>query len=440
VTIGPTHEAYTIDIATTSDFDIEQTTAAASVANSETWTFSFYAKASASNARVRAAFQPLTSGGAANGSELIGDLVVLSTTWQRISVSGATPASLTNRAKVIIRFQNSTATSETVYLRNAQFEEAASASAFHIGNETINSDPTASNGRVVFFYNPGSAPTPVKVKAIPANTDTSPTDYLVATLPNEGVTGRNALVTYANTRYFLQAEALTAGTDTATAAGGSAFSGSGSNVMETTFATVSTIATRVSTTLTTSLDPLKGKAWRLYARVGNDAASAATYTLRANVNFNDLPAVTFGCDQVDGFDVNLGVFFLDAEASNLRLVFSAAQLTGTADLYWDAFFFVPVDYSCALAGESDATPFSSASSYALLTDPARPSLYRTDGLGGGALESLTVRGPVPFVAEPGLTAVYIAQQTDTGDADDTHDLADSGSQTVGFEFSPRFHT
>jgi hypothetical protein len=76
----------------------------------------------------------------------------------------------------------------------------------------------------------------------------------------------------------------------------------------------------------------------------------------------------------------------------------------------------------------------------LLTDPARPSVYRTDGLGGGALESLTVRGPVPFVAEPGLTAVYIAQQTDTGDADDTHDLADSGSQTVGFEFSPRFHT
>jgi hypothetical protein len=438
--ISATDEAVTRTIATTSDMEFTQTTAAASVGNSETWTFSFYAKASASNARVRAAFQPLTSGGSNNGSEITSGQTTLSTAWQRVSVSGATPASSTDKAEVIIRFQNSTAASVTVYVRNAQFEEAATATAFHVGNETANADPTASNGRVVFFYNPGSAPTPVKVKAIPANTDTSPTDYLVASLPNEGVTGRNALVTYANTRYFLQAEALTAGTDTATAAGGSAFSGSGSNVMETTFATVSTIATRVSTTLTTSLDPLKGKAWRLYARVGNDAASTATYTLRANVNFNDLPAVTFGCDQVDGFDVNLGVFFLDAEATNLRLVFSAAQLTGTADLYWDAFFFVPVDYSCSLAGESDATPFSSASSFALLTDPARPSVYRTDGLGGGALESLTVRGPVPFVAEPGLTAVYIVQQTDTGDADDTHDLADSGSQTIGFEFSPRFHT
>jgi hypothetical protein len=66
-------------------------------------------------------------------------------------------------------------------------------------------------------------------------------------------------------------------------------------------------------------------------------------------------------------------------------------------------------------------------------------VYQTDGIGGQAEATVSAKGAVPFIAQPGLTVLYVAALFDAGDADDTHEASTFGAQTVGFEFSPRYH-
>jgi hypothetical protein len=132
-------EAYTFAIATSSQRNLQQTTPAATCAPSDIWTFSFYAKIAATdaNAKARAVVRFKDSGGTNLGSEQAGTLTVLTTSWQRLTVTTSGAPASTDKAQVSLRMENADAASKTVFLRDAQMEEASGASAFRVGTEKV---------------------------------------------------------------------------------------------------------------------------------------------------------------------------------------------------------------------------------------------------------------------------------------------------------------
>lgn len=358
-----------------------------------------------------------------------------SANWSRLTVSGATSGGDT-AVRIVLRYNGGT-NSTVAEWRNAQLETGATATAFHVGTETVNADPTSGNGRVALFYNPGSAPTPVNL-TYDLNGHAK-SRLVVARRSNRGVVGRNRLVEYANARYLLQAEALTAGTDTATAAGGSPpFSGAGSNVMSTTFATINTLVpTRVSTTISTTLDALRGHTWQLWAHVGPMTVANTTWTIRASYGLGGVKTtsqdrpVVFADATLRAHMVNMMDVYVPPQADAVELEFNAKRDSGTANLAWDAFFFVPTEQ----VGAVYSTVTTTAN---VQTAPSVPAAYRVDAA-GDVIDHMSVAGHVPFVAEPGLNAVYVNYLDDTAATGMTA-FDFFASDTLSFSFAPRYHT
>ena len=161
-------EAYRFDIATTSTRNLEQTTATGTFAQNDIATFSFYGKvASGTNVRVRAVVRYLDSGGTALGTEQVSSQITLTTSPQRITVTTSAAPASTSKARCSIRFENSSATAATVYLNRAQMEKASAASTFRVCSQPVSVNPNTSNkGRMIPFYNAGSAEAPVRVKIV----------------------------------------------------------------------------------------------------------------------------------------------------------------------------------------------------------------------------------------------------------------------------------
>lgn len=345
--------AYSFTIATTDTRNLQQTTPAASVGNSQGWSLSFYIKAAAAGVvRVRAVYQPLTSGGLANGAEIVSSQVAVTTGWQRITVSGTTPAASTDKARIDIRFENAAATATVVYLRDVQFERAAAASTFVAGTETVPNDPASGMGRVVYVVNPGNAPTPARVDL---TMDTG-SKVVQARIARRAVGNLGAL---ANQQWFGQAESATLANQTASAADANA---SGGNVARTDFDTPSALdylLERWQVTVT----PFEPGTYRVFARVKGAAGKKYRLQLRwaaANVSVPmasneevvyDLTAVASSHYTV----VDLGTVTVPAgvsAATYLRLFFYAACDTSpSGDLDWDFWCAVPAGNSQALFGD-----------------------------------------------------------------------------------------
>ena len=425
-----TASGYQFDIATAATRQLLQVTPAASVANGETWTMSGYARVTSSamtNAEVQAMIEFQTSGGAAV-TTATGTLVPLTTQWQRISVSG-TAIATTDKAQVGLRMDNTSATSATVQFRNFQFEEASAAGSFRTGVTTPSNDPTAIPGRLVYFWADGDAPTPVRCyfagstsRVVVAAVDSSP-------------------YAYTDNYLFKQAEAMTQGTDTATAAVGAAASGTGNDTSLTTFGTNNLTQDRLTWVLSANeLAAIRGRRWRIFVRVvhsdltnDTDISVDLDWANRTDV----LPTVSTGAIATNYRDVEVGAFSVpDADITSLSLVFHAMRTTGSGTLSWDFAHLVPAEQSGAYGALLLGNSTSPVLPWTLLeTDPTIPRVAAVDAahrLSGVA----AAQGPVPFVARPGANAVYVLRATDSDENFPNHTLQ---AFDVSFYYSPRFH-
>ena len=104
--------------------------------------------------------------------------------------------------------------------------------------------------------------------------------------------------------------------------------------------------------------------------------------------------------------------------------------TGTSDLFWDFAHFVPAEQ----LGTHGALEGSGVSSWSLLeTDPTIPRVAPVSA--GFTLNGMAAsQGPVPFVAKPGVNAVYVVRGENSG-------LTNNALQAfpVSFYYSPRYH-
>lgn len=217
-TIDWTNQAYSFAAATTSTLLLQQTTPNSSMTGGATYTFSFYARASApSIASFYAQWQGLDNSGTVQGAASSGTPVSLTTSWQRVTVSAAANASAT-KAQLRISMQNAAATSVTVYLRYVQFEQAAAVTDFRAGTETVSNNPAAALGRIMPVYVQGNAPT----RAILTITPESGANIVQARVARRSY---GNLTEFANSNHFTQAESMTAGTNTTLAVADAAASG-----------------------------------------------------------------------------------------------------------------------------------------------------------------------------------------------------------------------
>jgi len=437
-------ECFSFDIATTATRNMQQTTPNASLTGGATYTLSGYARASAASiARLELVWQGKNDAGTNQGAEVVSTQTNLTTTWQRVTVSATLNASAT-KAQVSLRMRNSAATSVRVDFRNVCLEQAATASPFFVGTETADDNPVASKGRVVMFYNPGSAPAHVTIRSEPT-TGLFPLRLLAAPLMSGGVVGDGSLTTYANAAYYMQAEAMTLGTDTTLVAGGAGYSGSGSNVASTSFATNTIAVTRLSTSITTNLTCLRGKAWAFLVAVGGEDTGASEFTLGFSYGFDTTVTSFFdsqtvpNADPIVGVanDYILGTLFVPENAAQLNIRLHALRENAANLLRWDLFSLVPLD-AFAILGEAGGLTFGNAVN-GMQTDPEIPeaSVYTVSS---GTKEYVApVRGMVPFVAEPGLTALYLLSQSVDASVTGIGGFSEFGSTTTRFRFSPRYY-
>lgn len=156
------NDAYQFDIATTSLRDLFQVGTVGAFAPGDVATVSFWARASVAGiARMRAAAEFANSGGTGLGGEATSSQVTLETSWRRITVTtGAAPAT-TSRIQAKLRLENISATSVTVFLRDAQAEKASAATPFRAGTATVQANPASIYGLGYPVVIDGDAPTPV---------------------------------------------------------------------------------------------------------------------------------------------------------------------------------------------------------------------------------------------------------------------------------------
>jgi hypothetical protein len=282
-----------------------------------------------------------------------------------------------------------------------------------LGTFTINNDPAAGSNPLYFDTSAviGDVETPLYITH---TTNFAGFTALLAVrrrgTPSAGV-------------YVVQAEAMTQGTDTATAAGGATFSGSGSNESTTTFSSVSDYADRLTAILpsnTASAD-LRGT-YRVFARQKKSASGSVMWQhlrLAGNIDnpTNIVPDSTafmhndLGLIQIpsgvnapsDGYGPALG-------AIGVSCVLRATRTSGSGSLQTDYFLLAPADQEMAIV-DWPGTPGSTTWVYDGPNDEcywrgSSPVNYALSASGGSAP---IYRGGLPLVSPNQANRVFFVK-------------------------------
>lgn len=351
--ISATSEAFQFDIATAAQRSLTESTAAASAAVGETWTLSGYARVTATSATTFC--EPMLTwrtSAPADISTITGTLTNLTTTWQRLSVSGVAPAT-TDRIQAGPRMDNTAATSATVQFKNWQIEKQSAATPFHVGSEagTLNVAPSSGMGRIFPIFNPGDAPAPVSL-VFGSSSGTVTNSVGVATNgPRAGT-----LASFLNGASISQSEAWTPGTDTATDSNASSSPGSSTTGLLTTFVTT-TLASRGTATISTAatLNAWRNRTFRLVLRF---AARTAAYNGVISVDIGvpgastqTLATTITAAGSGSYYEVELGtVNFPDSIGTSITIGASASRTSGTGNLVWDYLAFIPLEHRGLVTG------------------------------------------------------------------------------------------
>ena len=403
--ISASGEAFQFDIDTGATRQLLQTTPNSTVVAGETWTMSGYARVTDpafTNGQVQAMIEYQTNAGAAVNT-ITGTLGTLTTGWTRVQCSGV--ASLTaTKAQAGLRVDMTSVTPATLQLRNVQFEEAAAATPFNVGSETGSVDPvpTIGMGRLVPFYNPGDAPTPVTVVA--QDTTSSHLGQRVAIATKKGGPP-GTLTTLLNGGFISQCEAWTTGTDTALDTNANSSPGSGNTGLLTTFVTTTNSQRGFINNLNAAAH--RGRTYRAFLRFTNrTAAYNGTINLRWSYpptpsTDNDAVTVT-SATGATYYEADLGLVTCpDVSSTGLNLAIWASRSSGTGNLVLDYVQLVPVDEQAGtiLFGGS-VTNTNQVRSY-----PEDSLWLGTTSAGvGAAFQVNGINGPIPSPPSRGSTS------------------------------------
>lgn len=243
--------------------------------------------------------------------------------------------------------------------------------------------------------------------------------------------------------FFLQAEAMTMGTDTTTQANNAVYSGSGNNSTKTTFATPS-LTKRLSTTaFPTSPDINARGTYRVFARFDDDLGSLSTYTAqlrhgaRGIINdevtipnvFNFYTMVDLGLIQLpEGVDpITNGPSGTEYAVAGVPLEIWTSRQAGAGQLICDYLLFMPADDRLCFINWNTGSPTS------FVFDGYTRGVYGLDASGRIAdVPTPSYVGDVPLVSPGSVTnrICYINEATFNPQNDDA--LANNVSITVAY--------
>lgn len=258
---------------------------------------------------------------------------------------------------------------------------------------------------------------------------------------------------------FLQAEAMTQGTDTATSAQGSAYNPtSGNNTSITTFASSQALAQRLSSAVfpaSASVDvrgtyqvffrglptfggttnPLNPNIVTVELRHGVRAIRNKSVTLQRVISLQSIPLKELGLVQIpEGNDpVTNGPDGAALSTAGVPLSIWMSQSASTEDMLMDHLFFVPADDKYCVVSWSASVP----TTYVL--DGTNRAIYGLDG-SGNITDTLSTSfvGDTPY-ASPGVTnRIVVIRDV----SPDNSNIADgpSASLTISGSYWPRYLT
>ncbi|MFL5736748.1 MAG: hypothetical protein ACJ76P_05355, partial [Actinomycetota bacterium] len=349
-------ETYRAIISTTGTRDFRQTTAAASAAPGDVWSFSFQIRRAPSTAnntgRAQAKIEFLDN---ANNvlATAVGTLTTYGVPWQMLSVTSLAAPASTDRVRCSISHQNSSAAADTVDTRYAQLEKSSSVSLYRVGTQTMVNDPASGVGRTVPIFIEGTAKTPAIVTIQQLDSGGKIAQYVLAHRGNEAVSGRRNLTDFLNSTSWVQCESGTLTNNTATAVDADGSPGSGNSVAQTSAGSNPTVMNRrVRMAVTTKLASRRGR-FHVFARLKATAAAQHTVQLRWGPGASD--PVPFSNDEyihdVSGatsfeyVDVDLGIITIPEELAatlnQITLELWSRRDSGTGNLNWDFVALVP---------------------------------------------------------------------------------------------------
>jgi hypothetical protein len=277
---------------------------------------------------------------------------------------------------------------------------------------------------------------------------------LMVKVPGASVTGKQALMavrrrgTIGAAPFLLQAEAMTQGTDTATLANNSIYSGSGNNSSSTSFSTVTTSAIRLSTATfpaSPSVDARgtyrvflrcwganTGASFGIILRHGVRAVNNTECVVTQLIGGTYLTMADLGLVQIpEGFDpISDGPTGVGLQINGIPLSVLIRRISGSGAFISDYLLFVPADDSLGIVKWGTSSPS------AFVFNGISRSVYGLDA--SGRVADITSAGFVggPPTITPGITnrVVYI---NDVSPQNSTSDLV-SATVTVSPFYWPRY--
>lgn len=350
MTIDPDEGAFVFDVATSSARNLQQTTDPNSVGVGATHVFSFYARqVSGSVGRVQAVIEYLDASNALIGSAHTNTLTALTSSWTRYSLSFTPSPTGTVRARVSIRIQNSSAASNTIAVRWAQFE-LDGLSGFVPGLQDMGVSSGAGTGAAFPIWVQGNAWSPVALKLRSDDNTAKVGEYVVGRRSDGGETRLKQAAVYLNgPLQTLSNQGLS--NDTFPVTDTTAGRGQAAEVRYTSDAEV--MKKRVRGTPAVDSSAMRGR-WNVWVRVKTMEASVHRLQLRwapslvLNVpNSNDeveldsTQATTHGYVMKDLGSITLPYDFDDLQDAALEVW--TRRVSGTGFLRLDELRFVPVD-------------------------------------------------------------------------------------------------
>jgi hypothetical protein len=252
--------------------------------------------------------------------------------------------------------------------------------------------------------------------------------------------------TPANVPFLLQAEAQGDEWDTTAVAGGAGYSGAGSNIMQTTFATTPGMAMRLSIDAPVGASVDRRGTYRVFLRCGKTvpedvidvrltvgATAVPVQTVRLPVS-SDTHMVDLGLVQLPSGDdpVTDGVGGAEFPVTGFAGTLEAQRVSGTGNLNLDYLLFVPADDRMALtrAGSAEGT------THDVVFDTGQFLLYK---LATGTLNLAQATGGPEIigggpVVSPGVTnRLYYVHSVGQ---DVSHGIA--GSTDISVAYYPRY--
>lgn len=238
---------------------------------------------------------------------------------------------------------------------------------------------------------------------------------------------------------FFQAEAMTQGTDTTTQANDAAYSGAGNNYSKCTFATSTTLGTRLSTADFPRASPTVDDrgTYRVFVRVKKSTAGDVV-KMRYRLTSPDVTGPTVTIPNVNLILLDLGLLQIPPGAdpvfdgyNNTQWVFSKCMLSidaertsGTGTLNIDYVLLIPADEELCIAGLAGASAIGN-----LLWDG--PLNFLRPANAAAALTTIARVGNIPLLAPNQTNRFHYLRQVVGADA-----VADTATITVAFW--PRF--